>query len=226
MTDTNDFNVAYCLVSKTFTAQVGVLSKQEIGSFFATLEGNKNTDWCVHCNRVIVEWSNVWNVVDPITNHSTFRLIPSDSIPKATFTNRQAKFNATPSNDTNNTPAESFDKSTQRIAGEDDITFEHRIIRTLFVTINAVKQHIAAKIKETKKMTINPFDKKIFYFDDVRILYSINALKILVSEKVTAPDSIIRIAEGLSFRAGDVIKHATPLFSDLLSLAIDEPITP
>lgn len=70
---------------------------------------------------------------------------------------------------------------------------------------------------------MNQLDRKIFYYNDARFVYSINDLKCLVSDKVTAPDSIIRITEGLSFRADDITKNAATIFSDLLSLAIEDP---
>ena len=67
-------------------------------------------------------------------------------------------------------------------------------------------------------------DKKIFYFDDARIWYSLGDLKSLVSEKVTSPDSIVRISEELSFRVGDVVQHATTIVSSFLALTTDESI--
>ena len=67
------------------------------------------------------------------------------------------------------------------------------------------------------------FDKKTFFFNDSRILYSINEIQTLVMGKITAPDSIIRISEDLAFRAGDVVQGATSLFHNLLNLAIDQP---
>jgi len=66
------------------------------------------------------------------------------------------------------------------------------------------------------------FDKQIFFFDDMRFLYSLNQIKSLVADNVTAPDSIIRISEGLSFRASDVVEHATSIWHNLLSSATDE----
>ena len=69
------------------------------------------------------------------------------------------------------------------------------------------------------------FDRKILYFNDPRVLYSVNDLKILIEDEVaTTPESIVRITEGLTFRAGDILNRATSTIHDLLSLTIDEPI--
>ena len=70
---------------------------------------------------------------------------------------------------------------------------------------------------------MNQLDQKVFYFNDARVMYSLNDLQTLVSDKITAPDTIVRISEDLAFRADDVTKHAAATFSDLLSLAIDNP---
>jgi len=70
---------------------------------------------------------------------------------------------------------------------------------------------------------MNVFDKKIFYFHDARVMYSISDLTSLVSDKVTSPESIVHITEELPFRAGDIVEHANSILHDLLSLTIDEP---
>jgi hypothetical protein len=70
---------------------------------------------------------------------------------------------------------------------------------------------------------MNVFDKKFFHFNDARVMYSISDLTSLVADNVTSPESIVRITEDLSFRAGDIVKHATSTLHDLLSLAINEP---
>ena len=72
---------------------------------------------------------------------------------------------------------------------------------------------------------MNALDRKILYFDDARIMYSTNEIKTLVADKITAPDSIIRISEGLSFRASDVVEH-TSIWNNLLSLAIEPTHSP
>ena len=70
--------------------------------------------------------------------------------------------------------------------------------------------------------TMNVLDRRILYFNDARIMYSVNEIKTLVSDKVTAPDSTVRITEDLSFRASDVVEHATSIWHNLLSSATDE----
>ena len=73
-------------------------------------------------------------------------------------------------------------------------------------------------------MKTHPLDRKVFYYDDARFVYSINDLKSLIEAgKATTTESVVRITEGLSFRVGDIVKHTSVLY-DLLSLAIDEPI--
>jgi len=71
---------------------------------------------------------------------------------------------------------------------------------------------------------MNVMDKKMFYFNDQRVMYSVNDLKCLIEDRVeTTADSIVRIGGGLSFRAGDVVKNSTSLFHNLLSLTVNEP---
>ena len=70
---------------------------------------------------------------------------------------------------------------------------------------------------------MNLLDKKIFYFHDARVMYSLNEIQNLVSDKVTSPNEIIRMSEHLAFKAGDVLSYGSPVWSNLLNLAIDQP---
>jgi hypothetical protein len=72
-------------------------------------------------------------------------------------------------------------------------------------------------------MKVHPFDRLLFYFEDMRFMYSVNQIKMLVIDEVADPDSIIRISEQLAFRAGDIALHAAPLLYYFLALALDEP---
>jgi hypothetical protein len=154
-------------------------------------------------------------------------------VPTSTFDYLQKQYKAVPAKV--NPPIKIgenwFEKHTRREDNESDIAFEYRIIRTLAALFGTVRQIIANSSKQTtqvdnKDMGKNPLDKKIFYFNDARVVYSINEIDCLIkSGKATTTESIIRITEGLSFKAGDIIKNAMPLLHDLLTLTIDEPTT-
>jgi hypothetical protein len=63
---------------------------------------------------------------------------------------------------------------------------------------------------------------KRFYFNDPRVMYSMDEIEDLVSSGVTPADTVIRITD-LSVRAGDIALHKSPILFHLLSLSIDEP---
>ena len=64
---------------------------------------------------------------------------------------------------------------------------------------------------------------KRFYFNDPRVMYSLDEIEDLVTSGVTNPDTPVRIVD-LSVRAGDIALHKSPILFHLLSLSIDEPI--
>jgi hypothetical protein len=72
---------------------------------------------------------------------------------------------------------------------------------------------------------MNMFDRKVFYFSDSRILYSVHDVEQLVRDGVTSPDSIVNIDETLSYRAGDVASHTNPKWVMTDAMFYGQPLT-
>ena len=70
---------------------------------------------------------------------------------------------------------------------------------------------------------MNIFERKMFYFNDPRFLYSINDIKVLVAKGVTPLDAIIHIDEIQSYRVGDVAVHKAPRWALLDSMLYELP---
>ena len=143
MFDAGLFDVEYIVIGKSFAKSAGVLSERVVQSFFNALEGRKNLDW--HCvnNGITVIWSDTWNVVDQIKTHTAYRVMPIASIPEAVLADRLARFNSMRSMLVIRSDMTDgwFDKHTQRLVDEDNIAFEHRMIKTLVVVFTAIKKY-------------------------------------------------------------------------------------
>ena len=218
------FNTEYVLIGKTFAKPVGIVSEREVQAVFSAIDGRWNVD-LYYNNKVLVEWSNRWNVLDQIKAHNIFRIMPAHIIPQSTLSDRLTRFNTMRSLLIARTVMNGdwFEKHTERKEGEDDLGFEHRLLKTLYAVFKVIKRNTIQQPVQLTKTNMNIFDKKIFYFNDARVMYSVNEIKTLVTDKVTAPNEIVRLAEGLAFRAGDVTERAVPILNDLFSLTIDNP---
>ena len=67
------------------------------------------------------------------------------------------------------------------------------------------------------------YERKMFYFNDTRFLYSVNDLKLLVAKGITDPNTIIHIDEIQSYRVGDVAEHKAPRWALLDSTLYELP---
>ena len=144
------FDTQYAVVGKTLAAHLSAdnVSEQMVQSFFSSIDGRENMDW--HCvNRgVVIEWHDFWNIENLIPNHTTFRLMPIDAVPPNIFSERQGRFNNMPrvpikQGDAKHTSNDWFDIYTERRAGENDVMFECRMIRTIIATFRALKKQNA-----------------------------------------------------------------------------------
>ena len=143
MFDAGSFDTPYVVVGKTFAKSAGILSEREVRTFFRTLEGGRSIDWYYVNNGVIVEWNDMWNVLDMIKAHSIFHVMPVNIIPADTLAEKLSRFNSMrskPFTRTNTRIAGWFDSHTIQQPDEDDIAFEHRLIKTLAAVFTMIKK--------------------------------------------------------------------------------------
>jgi len=62
----------------------------------------------------------------------------------------------------------------------------------------------------------------LYFFNDARVLYSAEQLESLVTDGITAPDTIVHTIS-LPFKASDVIQHIAPIVNDHLVSVSDDP---
>ena len=225
MFEAGTFDTEHIVIGKTVAKSVGITSEYEVREVFSSIEGRKNFDLHFANRKVVVEWSNRWDMKSLIKTHTGFRIMPANVVPTSMLSMSLAKYDTMRSKPITRTVMTGnwFDAHTERQQDEDDLGFEHRIVKTLariFEVKRKPTQQPAQPITDMSKL-----DQKIFFFNDSRVMYSVNEIKTLVTDKVTAPNEIVRLTEGLAFRAGTLTEH-TQILNDLLSLTIDTPAQP
>ena len=143
MFDAEWFNTDYCVIGKTFAKPAGILSEKMVWLLFRTIEGKNCWDFWHNSNGVVIEWTHEWNVIDNISHHTSFCVMPIDCVPVEILATRRARFDAMPIKHVESFNAGSagwFDQHTQQPATESDIDFEYRLIRTLVAIFRMIKK--------------------------------------------------------------------------------------
>ena len=137
------FDVEYVAIGKTFAKHLGVASERDIDSLFAAIEGDRSADWFYTCGGTRVEWYDRWDTLDNINFHTFFRVIPIESVPGNLLADRLARFDTMRSKPIPRSEVKGdwFKKHTQRLTGETDVEFEHRMVKTLATLFRIIQKH-------------------------------------------------------------------------------------
>jgi hypothetical protein len=146
MFDVGSFDVEHCIISKTVAKSAGIVSERTVRLFFRKLTGCPSWDLWHNNNGTIVEWSNEWNIIDNISRHTLFCIMPVHCVPVEILATRLARFDTMRSmpiirSDIN--VKDWFDNHTKNLTGEDDLMFEHRLIKTLIAIFRVIQKRNA-----------------------------------------------------------------------------------
>jgi hypothetical protein len=135
------FDTEYVVISKTIAKPVGIISEQDIESFFKKLVGHRQIDWQYHCAGTVVEWSNMWDSVNHIRSHCIFMVMPVNCIPANVLSEKLKQFSEMGPNPAGwfEVGSKWFEQYAQRIADEDDVAFEYRLVRLLAALFKSIK---------------------------------------------------------------------------------------
>ena len=140
------FNVEYILGSKSVGKSLGIISEQEVESFFRAIEGRRSVDW-FYTGNVRVEWYDTWSVADDIRSHLAYRVLPLAGMPPTIFSTRRMLFDSMRSQRITRSEMTGkwFEQQSQRRSDESDLEFEHRIVKTLATVFTIIKNRNSTK---------------------------------------------------------------------------------
>ena len=137
------FDTPHVVVGRSVAKPVGIMSKKDIDSFFRALEGRRNYDWFFISGGIRIEWYDHWNTIEYTNSPSFYRILPVDAVPANTLSARQAKYDSMRSKPIPRSEIKGdwFSQHTQRLTGESDFEFEHRMVKTFATLFRIIQKH-------------------------------------------------------------------------------------